>query len=86
MTYSWVNYRAPLRVGRDHRRSRPEMPTAVDARVPHVPIARTPLLLATLPADRQLFWQRPPICIELYSNVTHSVVVAVADAIIRISA
>jgi hypothetical protein len=80
MAYSRVNYRAPLRVGRDRRRGRPEMRTAVDAGVPHVPLARTLLI------DRQLFWQRAPICAELYGNVTHSVVVAVADEIVHTSA
>jgi hypothetical protein len=75
MTYSRVNYRAPLRVGRDHRRGRPEMCTGVDAGVPHVPLLARSLLLATIPVDGQLFWQRSPICAALYGNVTHSVVV-----------
>jgi hypothetical protein len=85
MTYSRVNYRGPLRTGRDRRHGRPEISTAVDAGVPHVPLARSPLL-ATIPVERQLFRQSSPICAALYGNITHSVVVAVADGIIHISA
>jgi hypothetical protein len=78
MTYSRVNYRASLRAGRDRRGGRPEMSTAVDARIPHVPLAvRSPLLAAIF--DRQLFWQSSPICARLYGNVTDTVVVAIAD-------
>lgn len=73
MTYGRVDYRAPLRVRRDRRRGRPEMPTAVDTGVPHVPLLARGPLLATIPVDRQLFWQRSPICAALYGNVTHSV-------------
>ena len=80
MTYSRVKYRAPLRAGRDRRHSRPEKSTTVDARVPHVP------LFATIRTDRKFFWQSTPICVRIYGNVTHSVVVAVADGIIHISA
>ena len=73
MTHSSVNYRAPLCVGRDRRRGRPEMSTAVDAGIPHVPLG---LLLVAIPvADRQLFRQSSPICAGLYGNVTHPVVV-----------
>jgi hypothetical protein len=80
MTHSRVNYRAPLRAGRDRRHGRPEISTVVDARVPDV------LFPATIPSDRQFFWQSSPICAALYGNVTHSVVVTVAGGIIHISA
>jgi hypothetical protein len=80
MAYSRVNYRAPLRVGRDRRRGRPEMS------LPSMREYLTSLWPELFSLIDQLFWQRAPICAELYGNVTHSVVVAVADEIIHISA
>lgn len=81
MTHSGVNHRAPLRIGRHHRRRRPEISTAVDAGVSHV----LSVLLLTGPLDLQLFWQSPPVCAALYVNVAYSVavgvVVVVADDI-----
>lgn len=76
MTHSSVNYRAPLCIGRDRRRGCPEMSTAVDTGIPHILFAPWGPFIAAIPVnDRQLFWQRSPICAGLYGNVTHPVVV-----------
>jgi hypothetical protein len=73
-TYVGVNHRATLRIGRDRRHRRPEMPTAVEAGVPHVPLLRSLLRVTRARRYRQLLRQRAPVCTALHGNVTHPVV------------
>ena len=53
-TYVGVNHRATLRIGRDRRHRRPEMPTAVEAGVPHVLLVRSLLRVTGARRYRQL--------------------------------
>jgi hypothetical protein len=71
-----MNHRVTLVSGRDYRHRRPEMSIAVKAGVPHVLLGRSRFFRVTgARRDRQLRWQRTPVCAGFYGDVAHPIVI-----------